>query len=205
MNGEDIAHDIAGLLGRRTVATAESVTCGRVVQALGCVDDASDFLRGAVVAYQEATKRKLLDVAAPDIVSAQAATEMCIGVADLLHADVTVATTGLAGTEPQDGQPGGTVFIATRVDGEARVRQHHFDGAPQQVCDDAARQALVDLLAHLRSPRSGAGSAGESKPSSMQRADVANGEGDPEPDTQFAERRTRVERGHDVSPSPGQF
>ncbi len=61
---------------------------------------------------------------------------MAEGAARLLHADVALATTGVAGPDEQDGQPPGTVFagvvmpgsppeaVALRVPGDRdRVRQ----------------------------------------------------------------------------------
>ena len=53
---------------------------------------------------------------------------MARGVADLLDAQVSVATTGLAGGEPQDGIEVGTVFIGTFVSGLMRSSRHRFDG-----------------------------------------------------------------------------
>jgi nicotinamide-nucleotide amidase len=138
------------------VATAESCTAGRIAAALACVDHAVDFFRGGVVAYQEHEKRELLGVTADRVVSPPAAAQMAAGVARLMRADVAVATTGVAGAEPEDGVPGGTVFIATVVGGECEVVEHHFDGRPEQVCDHATVQALCDLVRRL--PEGGPGS-----------------------------------------------
>lgn len=151
----EIATAVAGRLGGWTLATAESCTAGRIAASLACVDHAVEFLRGGVVAYQEAEKRSLLGVTAPKVVSTTAAAEMATGVARLMGADVAVATTGVAGPQPEDGVPGGTVFIATFVDGVTEAREHHFDGAPEQVCAQASVQALRDLIDRL--PEGGGG------------------------------------------------
>ncbi|RPI07691.1 MAG: CinA family protein, partial [Actinobacteria bacterium] len=108
---------VASALGGRAVASAESCTAGRICEALATVTGASDWFRGGVVAYQEPVKRALLDVEAASVLSEQAAAEMATGVAELLEADVSVATTGVAGDEPVDGVAPGTVFIATCVGG----------------------------------------------------------------------------------------
>jgi nicotinamide-nucleotide amidase len=42
---------------------------------------------------------------------------MATGVCRVLSADVSVAVTGVAGPDPQDGQEPGTVWMATCVDG----------------------------------------------------------------------------------------
>jgi nicotinamide mononucleotide (NMN) deamidase PncC len=54
------------------------------------------------VAYQAETKRSLLHVTAPSVLSEQAATEMARGAADLFAARVAVATTGVLGDEPEE-------------------------------------------------------------------------------------------------------
>lgn len=100
----------------RTVASAESVTGGLVGAALTSVSGSSKVYRGGVVAYATDLKHQLLGVDAglldrvgavhPDV-----ARGMAEGVRDLLGADYGVATTGVAGPEPQDGRPPGTVWL----------------------------------------------------------------------------------------------
>ena len=142
---------VAARVDGRAIACAESCTAGRICEALATVTGASDWFRGGVVAYQEPVKRALLDVEAASVLSEQAAAEMATGVAELLEADVSVATTGVAGDEPIDGVDPGTVFIATCVGGSVRVAMHRFDGDPVAVCESASDCALTSLLAHLRS------------------------------------------------------
>jgi nicotinamide-nucleotide amidase len=141
---------VALALNGRAIASAESCTAGRICEALATVTGASDWFRGGVVAYQEPVKRALLDVEAASVLSEQAAAEMATGVAELLEADVSVATTGVAGDEPVDGVVPGTVFIATCVGGSLRVATHHFGGDPVEVCEAASDCALTSLLDHLR-------------------------------------------------------
>lgn len=142
----ETAQRIARLLDGRTLATAESCTAGRVTETLACVAGAADFLRGGLVAYQEPIKRKLLGVVAESVLSLNSARQMACGVCDLLGADVGVATTGVAGDEPEDGVLPGTVFIGVAVNGNASANRYVFSGEPTEVCDLARRQALSDLL-----------------------------------------------------------
>jgi nicotinamide-nucleotide amidase len=102
-----------------------------------------------VVAYQEAVKRALLDVRSESVLSERAAVEMADSARTLFDADVTVATTGVAGGDEVEGTPPGTVYIATSVDGRSDVTVHRFDGSPEEVCDQATRRALLDLVAAL--------------------------------------------------------
>ena len=160
MEDEDLGRRVAELLGERTIATAESCTAGRVAEVLASVEKATEFFRGGIVAYQDEIKRGLLDVAAESVISAAAAAEMAAGAARLFDADVTVSTTGVAGDEAADGVPPGTVFIATSVDGEVGSSVHRFDGSPEEVCDQARRQALVELIEAMDCiPTRGLGSA----------------------------------------------
>ena len=144
-----IAERIAGLLEGRTLATAESCTAGRVAETLASVTKAQQFFRGGLVSYQVPIKRSLLGVTAESVLTTEAAEQMATGACSLLEADVAVSTTGVAGDSAQDGVLPGTVFIATCVGGKLHAREHHFGGEPEEVCDGARRQALIDLLRDL--------------------------------------------------------
>lgn len=146
------ALDLIGLhAGSSSVATAESVTAGRIACHLACIPEAATFLRGGLVAYQEEVKRGLLGVQADSIYTPRAAGEMAAGVAELLGASIAVATSGVAGDAPVDGVPPGTVFIGLSVDGEVRSFTYRFDGDPTEVADRAAEQAVLELAKALTS------------------------------------------------------
>ncbi|MFJ8669617.1 CinA family protein [Streptomyces sp. NPDC093600] len=100
-----------------TVAAAESLTGGLVAAELTGAPGASQFFRGSVTAYATALKEKLLGVdgallAERGAVDPEVALQMAAGVRTRLEADWGIATTGVAGPEPQDGQPVGTVYVA---------------------------------------------------------------------------------------------
>jgi len=100
-----------------TVAVAESLTGGLVVAALVGVPGASTVVRGGVVAYMTDLKAALLGVD-PELlgrvgaVDPDVAREMARGVGVRLGADHAIATTGVAGPDPQDGHPVGEVWVA---------------------------------------------------------------------------------------------
>lgn len=106
------------LVGRAaTVVVAESLTGGLVAAELAAVPGASRAFRGSVTAYATELKHDILGVDAALLaergaVDADVAREMAEGVRDRLGADWGLATTGVAGPAPQDGQPVGTVFVA---------------------------------------------------------------------------------------------
>jgi nicotinamide-nucleotide amidase len=116
-----------GLLVARgmTVAAAESLTGGLVTAALTTVPGASAVVRGGVVAYAADLKCALLGVdtgllARVGTVHQDVALAMARGVRERLGASVGVATTGVAGPDPADGQPVGTVHIAVSTSRLAR-------------------------------------------------------------------------------------
>ena len=79
----------------------------------------------------------------------QPAEAMAVGVARVLRADVTVSVTCSAGPEPQDGQPPGTVFLATAVDRDASCHLLRISGEPREVIEQAADEALERLVVAL--------------------------------------------------------
>ena len=147
------AAQVLASLGRagRSLAVAESLTGGMLAATLVDVPGASSVFRGAGVAYATDLKSALLgvDPALLDsrgAVDPEVARQMAAGVRDRLGADVGVATTGVAGPDPQDGQPPGTVFVAVDVRGGlSQVRALVLDGDRAAV-RAATVQAALTLL-----------------------------------------------------------
>jgi nicotinamide-nucleotide amidase len=101
----------------QTLAVAESLTGGLVAAELTGVPGASRAFVGSVTAYATRLKWDVLGVdggllAERGAVDPLVAAAMARGVRDRLGADWGLATTGVAGPEPQDGQPVGTVHVA---------------------------------------------------------------------------------------------
>jgi len=101
---------------RHTLAVAESLTGGLVLATLISVPGASQVIRGGVVAYATDLKASLLGVdpallARVGAVDPDVAAAMAVGARDRLGADYGLATTGVAGPDPQDGRAVGTVFL----------------------------------------------------------------------------------------------
>lgn len=152
-----------------TIATAESLTAGLVSARLADVPGASLALRGGVVAYASDLKHSLLGVPAELLeergaVHPDVAVAMATGVRAMLRTDLGVATTGVAGPDPQDGVEPGTVFVAVAWPGGARARQLSLDGDRATIRERSAREAvslLLELVTSLseHSPEQGAPSA----------------------------------------------
>lgn len=153
MDLEDAVTAVARAATRsgRTVAVAESLTCGAIVSALGRGDDAQDWLKGGVVAYRTEVKVGVLGVPeGTDPCSAACAEQLARGVRDLLGADVAVAVTGVGGPDPQDGHPPGTVHLGASSATRTSSRELRFGGEPEEVVERtvvAALTALAGLLA----------------------------------------------------------
>ena len=139
-----------------TVAVAESLTGGLLGATLTSIAGSSRTFRGGVIAYATDLKERLLDVPGPLLdaegaVSAHVAAAMAAGVRDTLGSTYGVALTGVAGPDPQDGNPPGTVFVAVAGPGDGQVRELMVAGDRQAVraaAVDAAIDLLRDLLDH---------------------------------------------------------
>ncbi|MET7575084.1 CinA family protein [Streptomyces sp. NPDC005492] len=151
-----------------TLAVAESLTGGLVAAEITSVPGASKAFRGSVTAYATELKHELLGVDATLLtergaVDAQVAAQMAAGVRKALGADWGIATTGVAGPEPQDGQPVGTVFVA--VDGPSgpesdaagggKVAALRLNGGRAEIRKESVRSVLALLLERLVSEQTG--------------------------------------------------
>ncbi|MEG2819921.1 MAG: CinA family nicotinamide mononucleotide deamidase-related protein, partial [Muribaculaceae bacterium] len=91
------------LINRKlTLATAESCTGGNIAHEITTVAGSSQYFTGSVVSYSNTVKNNVLNVPETVLASAGAVSEdtvkhMCQGVANLLHTDCSIATSGIAG------------------------------------------------------------------------------------------------------------
>lgn len=149
LEAQGLAAQIVGLLGRRqlTVAVAESLTGGLLGAAITTVPGASVVFRGGIIAYATDLKAQLLGVpaallAARGAVDPEVAGAMAEGVRDRLRAGVGVATTGVAGPDPADGKPPGTVHIAVSAAAGPVIRTLDLAGTRDEVRRDTVQQSL---------------------------------------------------------------
>ncbi|WP_225830278.1 CinA family protein [Streptomyces sp. NK08204] len=151
-----------------TLAVAESLTGGLVAAEITAVPGASKVLQGSVTAYATRLKHELLGVdaallAAHGAVDPQVAAQMAAGVRKALGADWGIATTGVAGPDPQDGKPVGTVFVA--VDGPltggpgsaggGKVEALRLNGGRAEIRMESVRSVLALLLKELAGEQTG--------------------------------------------------
>ncbi|WP_353945118.1 CinA family protein [Streptomyces sp. HUAS MG91] len=158
-----------------TLAVAESLTGGLVAAELVSVPGASKAFRGSVTAYATELKHTVLGVdaellAAEGAVHPEVALQMAAGVRDALGADWGIATTGVAGPEPQDGRPVGTVFVAVAgpeepetdafrhardFAGSRKVRGLRLNGDRAEIRRESVRSVLGLLTEELVGAHSG--------------------------------------------------
>ena len=141
---ETVLGVIMRLLGdkRWTIGTAESMTGGLVIAALTSQPGSSEFVRGAIVAYDSELKDRLLGVSdISEVVNAETAIEMANGGRKLLDTDVVVAVTGSAGPEPME-KPPGTVYIAVATPEDVRAQELRMPGDRERVLVYGTTSAL---------------------------------------------------------------
>lgn len=151
-----------------SVATAESLTGGALAAELVRVPGISTIYNGGVVAYSYDVKSNLLGVERDLLltrgaVNDEVALQMARGVREACRvedvpADVGVATTGVAGPEPSDGEPAGIVYVglatlwgerAFRLDFTSLVRADDPVGSRQRIRFATVEAAIYQLTEYL--------------------------------------------------------
>ena len=145
---------------RETVATAESLTGGLVAATLVAIPGVSAVFRGGLVVYATDLKHALAGVPEglladrgpvdPDVALALAA-----GARDRCAADWGLATTGVAGPDPQDGKPVGLVYVAVHGPSGEAVRELTLSGSRSDIRAGAATAVLALLAAEMQAAAGG--------------------------------------------------
>ncbi len=131
-----------------TLAFAESCTAGMLASEFVKGKGSSDVLKGSLVVYQPEAKKKLLGVKQETLdlytaESQQVTNEMVMGLKKALDADISIATTGLAGEGGSENseKPVGTMFVSILYDGKAEEFREVFKGNSL-----AIRKELTDYI-----------------------------------------------------------
>ncbi|MEV4212028.1 CinA family protein [Micromonospora sp. NPDC049662] len=137
-----------------TLATVESLTGGLLAASIVEIAGVSRIYRGGLVVYATELKATLADVPSdllaergpvdPDVAAALAE-----GGRRRCGADWGLATTGVAGPEPQDGKPVGLVYVAVAGPTGVEVRELDLDGGRDHVRSAAVIEALRLLAEHI--------------------------------------------------------
>ena len=146
-----------------SAAVAESCTGGLLGAALTSVPGSSEYVRGGVIAYDNAVKVAQLGVDPATLetcgaVSAEVAEQMAAGARTRLGAALGVGITGVAGPgAAEGGKPAGLVFVAVAGANGTRVERIDGDRGREENRANAVRVAL--RLIH-DAARSGPGAGG---------------------------------------------
>jgi nicotinamide-nucleotide amidase len=160
---------------RRTLAVAESLTCGRVQARIGLISGASEFFLGGLTAYSLDQKVRHLGVdravaEADNSVSVTVAEQMALGVCALFGSELGLATTGYA--EPFTSSTGTTTgsvtpasvtqpfafwALAHELGGGRRTLRHGRVDCPgagrPEVQERVAEVVVAELVSYLRALR----------------------------------------------------
>lgn len=141
------------------IAVAESLTGGLVVAELTRIPGASVVVNGGVVAYGTGVKHTVLGVSAellaregavhPEVARQMADRVRGVLAVDGRPADLGLATTGVAGPDPQDGRPVGTVFIGIANGDEVEAIALDLPGDRAEIRAATVRAAIGALLERL--------------------------------------------------------
>ena len=149
------AFDVIASLQGKSLATAESLTGGGIGAALTAVPGASAVFRGGIISYTNEVKWGVLGVSKDALetcgaVSEPVARQMALGARRVLHADIAVSVTGLAGPTGDDfGHQVGTVFIGYADANGTLVREFHFLGNREEVRAQTIEAALALVLENV--------------------------------------------------------
>lgn len=136
----------------KTVATAESLTGGKISATLVSVAGSSTYYKGSIISYAAETKINLLGVSSETIkkhsvVSKEVAIEMAKGVKEKLNTNFSIAVTGNAGPSTDNTDKSvGVVFIAIATDSDVFVEEFNFGKPRGRVIDKTVNKALQLLL-----------------------------------------------------------
>ncbi len=134
------------------IATAESCTGGLVAGALTDIAGSSDVFERGFVTYSNDSKRELLGVAAATLqtqgaVSEAVAREMALGALAHSHADLAVATTGIAGPGGSEFKPEGRVCFGLAAGGTCITETVDFGPLGRAQVRAASVERALQLLA----------------------------------------------------------
>jgi len=131
-----------------TIATAESLTGGKIAATIVSIAGASAYFKGSIVAYSAETKINLLNVSPKTIknktlVSKEVALEMARGVREKLQTNYAISVTGNAGpTKDFNDKSVGLVYIAFVSDDKEIVQEFNFGQPREKVINKTVSKSL---------------------------------------------------------------
>ncbi len=138
-----------------TLGTVESATGGLIAARIINVPGSSDYFQGGIVSYSNEVKVRCVGVSRQVLdeqgaVSAPVAEQMAAGGRRVLHVDVCLADTGIAGPGgATPGKPVGLFYLGLADQDGASARRHVFSGTREENRQAAVDAALDWLITYL--------------------------------------------------------
>ncbi|NVK07901.1 MAG: competence/damage-inducible protein A [Tenacibaculum sp.] len=139
----------------KTVATAESLTGGKIASTIVSVSGASSYFMGGFVTYTAALKQQILGVSKETIdkftvVSKEVAKEMAKGCLEKLQTDFAISVTGNAGpTTDHNDKSVGLVYIGIATQSRVEVHEFNFGQPREKVINRTVTKSLELLQAAI--------------------------------------------------------
>lgn len=135
-------------LQKKTIATAESCTGGKVAAALTDIAGSSACFAYGFITYSNEAKQKILQVNVDlfksfTAVSSEVAIAMVMGALKMSESDLAVSVTGVAGpSQPDCDHPAGLVYIAVGSTERITCQRFLFTGARYAIRSQSVLEAL---------------------------------------------------------------
>ena len=136
-----------------TLGLMESASGGAIASAITDIAGSSDYFRGGIVSY--ATEVKTMYgvpaevIATHGLYSRETAEAMAKAARVALKSDLGLGLTGIAGNEPLEGQPAGTMHLALADADSVEYMTFRFLQGREQTKRRAVQQALILLRKYL--------------------------------------------------------
>jgi nicotinamide-nucleotide amidase len=140
---------------KKSLATAESFTGGRIAEVLTSQPGASDYFKGSIVSYATEVKTGILRVPEElvkkySVVSSEVAESMASNVRAIMKTDFAIATTGNAGPAKGDSDAEvGTVFIAVATPSEVYAEKFRMGNNRERVVQKSVHKAMEMLCREI--------------------------------------------------------
>ncbi|MEI6136317.1 MAG: competence/damage-inducible protein A [Chloroflexota bacterium] len=136
-----------------TLGLMESASGGAIASAITDVEGASVAFRGSLVTYATDVKVAMgvpAEVPATHgVISRETAEAMAIAARSTLGVDLALSITGIAGADPIEGQPGGTMHLALWDGASMEYSTFRYYQGREQAKRRIVQQALTMLRAYL--------------------------------------------------------
>jgi len=136
---------------KKTIATAESCTGGKLAQIITSIPGSSQYFKGSIVSYSKEIKIKILGVSEETInkfsvVSEEVAIEMATQIRKIMSTNYGIGITGNAGPTTDDtDEEVGVVFIALATSNGLVSEKFNFGQPREKVIDRAVNKSMEML------------------------------------------------------------